>query len=275
MECATADFALDLALPRQRVHARPNSVRPRKDTATFVASQIDIQALDFEIEGKPVLQGLDLSVDAPRIGVIGRNGSGKSTLARLIAGLVAPTSGKVRLNGIDPFKDRRAALGEVGILFQNPDHQIIFPTVIEEISFGLLQSGQDKATAAATAKDVLARFGLAHWEAAYVNTLSHGQKHLLCLMAIVAMQPKVLLLDEPFAGLDLPTKMQLTRSLRHYDGTLFHISHDPADLQGYDVIVWLEDGRIRSVGQEDEVLEAYQTAMQAIGARDDLADLSH
>lgn len=239
-----------------------------------MARLIDIQGLDFHVENKPILQGLDLTLDARRIGVIGRNGSGKSTFARLIAGLVAPTAGTIRLNGHDPYDDRPTALREVGILFQTPDHQIIFPTVIEELTFGLAQLGQNKAEALRTGRDVLARFGLAHWEEAYVNTLSHGQKHLLCLMAVVAMRPNILVLDEPFAGLDLPTKAQLSRYLEIYEGALIHISHDPKDLHGYDVFVWLDQGAIKAIGPEDEILTAYQTTMTQEGARNDLSHLA-
>ncbi|MCA8930388.1 MAG: ABC transporter ATP-binding protein, partial [Alphaproteobacteria bacterium] len=150
-----------------------------------------------------VLDDLDLEVrHGELVAVMGRNGSGKSTLSRVIAGLVAPRTGQVRINGHDPARDRRAALREVGILFQNPDHQIIFPTVIEEIAFGLTQMGQPRTDAAEAARAILARFGVAHWQDAQVATLSQGQKHLVCLMAVVAMAPGLLILDEPFAGLD-------------------------------------------------------------------------
>ncbi|MEM9576315.1 MAG: ABC transporter ATP-binding protein [Pseudomonadota bacterium] len=236
--------------------------------------QIHIQDLDFAIDNKPILQGLNLKCDVRRVGVIGQNGSGKSTLARLVAGLATPTSGTIRLGDLDPYKDRRTALREVGILFQSPEHQIIFPTVIEEITFGLVQLGNDKPAALAAAREILERFGLVHWEEAYVNTLSHGQKHLLCLMSVAAMKPKLLVLDEPFAGLDLPTKIQMTRYLQLYDGALLHISHDPDDLREYDMIVWMEEGRVKKMGAEVEILKAYQTAMHDRGMRDDLADLA-
>ena len=191
-----------------------------------------------------VLSAISLRVQERRVGIGGRNGSGKTTLARIIAGLQAPTRGSARIDGDDMARDRKAALRAVGILFQNPDHQIIFPTVLEELAFGLAQQGRKKAAAEAAARAVLARFGKSHWEAAYINTLSHGQKHLVCLMAVTAMAPRLLILDEPFAGLDIPTRAQLSRYLSHYTGNLIHISHDPADLAGYDQALWLERGQI-------------------------------
>lgn len=228
--------------------------------------------LSFGVDGREILHSLTFTTNAPRVGVVGRNGSGKSTLARVIAGLVAPTDGKVRVNGLDLAKDRRSALREVGILFQNPDHQIIFPTVIEEIAFGLSQLGQSDAED--QAMSTLEQFGKAHWRDANVSTLSQGQKHLVCLMAIVAMAPKLLILDEPFAGLDIPTKAQLNRYLTHYQGCLLHITHDPEDLCSYDRVIWLDQGQIKMIGDAAEVLTAYKDAMIEIGGQDDISDLS-
>ena len=237
-------------------------------------SRIDIRDLDFAIEGKPILHGLTLTLAEPRVGVVGRNGSGKSTLARLISGLVAPTKGSVTVNGLDLAKDRKAAVSEVGILFQNPDHQIIFPTVGEEIAFGLTQQGHSKTDALQKIKEVLQQFGLLHWEEAYIATLSQGQKHLVALMSIVAMKPKLLILDEPFAGLDIPTKAQMNRYLRLYQGSLLHITHDPGDLDGYDNMIWIDKGRIQMAGPRDAVMPAYLAAMQSQGESDDLSHLT-
>lgn len=232
-----------------------------------------LEGLRYEIDGHLILDGLSAEISTRRVGVVGRNGSGKSTLARILAGLVRPGAGAALLNGIDPAKDRKAALRQVGILFQNPDHQIIFPTVIEEITFGLRQLGRGKAAARDGALAVLAEFGKAHWAEAHVATLSQGQKHLLCLMAVIAMRPALIILDEPFTGLDIPTRMQLHRHLARYQGSLIHITHDPEDLRGYDEILWLEQGRIARRGPMDEVLPVYVAAMTEQGKRDDLSDL--
>ena len=101
----------------------------------------EMAGVSFFREGRALLTGLNLRVTERRIGIVGRNGSGKTTLARVLSGLVAPDQGEVRVCGVDIAKDRRAAIQTVGILFQNPDHQIIFPTVEEELAFGLLQAG--------------------------------------------------------------------------------------------------------------------------------------
>ena len=238
------------------------------------AARLVLEGLTLEIDGRAILRGLELSQDFRRMGVLGRNGSGKSTLSRVIAGLLEPTAGKALLNGADMAQDRRAALSEVGILFQNPDHQIIFPTVLEEVSFGLAQQGRRQRAAEEAARETLQRFGKAHWAEAAVATLSQGQKHLVCLMSVVAMAPRVLVLDEPFAGLDLPTKMQLRRALRLFPGALIHVSHDPEDIEDCDSCLWLEAGRLVDAGEGARVSAAYLAAMREQGAGDDLSDLS-
>ena len=235
---------------------------------------IELDDVSYAPAGRPVLSGVSLAAAEPRIGVVGRNGSGKTSLARVMAGLVAPATGRVRIAGVDVARDRRAALGAVGILFQNPDHQIIFPTVEEELAFGLAQQGRTAAEAARGVAATLDRFGKAHWARANVHELSQGQRHLVCLMAVLAMRPRVIVLDEPFAGLDIPTTLQLRRTLDALEEALVLITHDPRMLDGYDRVLWLEDGRIAADGPVARVLPAYEARMAELGGRDDLSDLA-
>lgn len=230
--------------------------------------------LDYEINGRAVLSGVTLHSDARRIGVVGRNGSGKSTLARLLAGLLKPTSGQVRIDGIDMFRDRRAALNTVGILFQNPEHQIIFPLVGEEIGFGLRQQGLGRDEVAERTRAILHSFDKPHWQDAPISALSQGQKHLVCMMAVLAMRPRLLILDEPYTGLDIPTRRQLARYLHRGGTRLFHISHDPADLEGYDMLFWLDRGRIVAQGAPGGLLRDFTAEMFRQGELDDIADLA-
>lgn len=235
-----------------------------------------IKATDvgLDIDGRAILQDVSLQADERRIGIVGRNGSGKSTLARLLAGLVAPTSGTIKIDGVDVGKDRKAALASVGILFQNSDHQIIFPTVEEELAFGLLQQGHSKVQADELVGAILSRFAKAHWAKQAVHQLSQGQKRLVCLMAVLAMGPKVILLDEPFAGLDIPTQIQLARYLDRVDVMLVHISHEPAHLNGCERIIWLEGGVVEMDGPRESVLPTFQSRMEQLGGLDDISDLA-
>ncbi|WED23867.1 energy-coupling factor ABC transporter ATP-binding protein [Vibrio sp. JC009] len=237
-------------------------------------SSIRLHEVCLDIEGKQVLNKLSLDTQVRRLGVIGRNGSGKSTLSRVLSGLVEIHSGQIEVAGINPFSDRKSALKEIGLLFQNPDHQIIFPTVLEEVVFGLRQLGQKKRVAEQNALETLATFGKTHWQNVHTSALSQGQKHLVCLMAVVAMQPNLIILDEPFAGLDIPTKRQLQRYLDRFPGSLIHISHDPQDLNNYEQLLWLEGGQVAALGTPDEVLPEYLNEMHRIGDSDDISNLS-
>ncbi len=222
---------------------------------------------------RSVFDHLSLRLTERRVAVIGRNGAGKSQLARLIAGLTAPDSGLVRVAGVDVAQDRRAALATVGILFQNPDHQIIFPTVEEELAFGLRSQGHGAQKAAEQVTEILARFDRADWATRAIHTLSQGQRHLVCLMAVLLMAPRVIVLDEPFAGLDMATTRRLGLYLDGVAQHLLHITHDLEAIAAYDRVIWLEDGQLRADGPPAQVLPAYRAAMQALGGSDAFTDL--
>lgn len=229
---------------------------------------IELNAVVLERDGRRVIDSLNLVLGERRIGIVGRNGSGKSTLLRLIAGLQAPDAGSVRVRGVDVMRERKATIRALGILFQNPDHQIIFPTVEEEIAFGLIQLGGTRPEARARARAVLAAHGRADWAARATQTLSQGQRHYLCLMAVLAMEPAVILLDEPFSGLDIPTTMHLTRALDALPQQVAMVSHDPALLAHYDRVLWLDEGRLRADGAPGDVLPRFTAAMHEMGEAD-------
>jgi biotin transport system ATP-binding protein len=233
-----------------------------------------LDRVGFEVAGRLLLSGISLHLTEHRIGIVGRNGCGKTTLLRLIAGLLRPSVGQVRVDGIDPAGDRRAVIRRIGLLFQNPDHQIIFPTVEEELAFGLRQLGQTASEALVKARAVLAAEGRAHWATAPVQQLSQGQRQYLCLMAVLAMEPGTLLLDEPFAALDLPGQARLARRLAALPQRVVMVSHDPALLAGMERVVWLEQGRVHRDGPAAEVLAEFATAMARAGAVDADRDLA-
>lgn len=231
-------------------------------------SGIELVNAGVSLAGRVILSDLTLTLTERRIGIIGRNGSGKTTLLRLLAGLFAPQTGAVRVAGLDPFRDRRAMMTQLGILFQNPDHQILFPTVAEELAFGLRQLGQTEAEAMTAVRALLTAEARSDWEKSATHTLSQGQRHYLCLLAVLLMQPQVILLDEPFAGLDLPTQIRLARRLAALPQQLITISHDPAAMAGCDRVIWIDAGRLRADGAAAPVLADFSAEMARLGALD-------
>ncbi len=230
------------------------------------APGINLINASVTLSGKTILHPLSLTLTEARIGIIGRNGSGKTTLLRLIAGLTPPSTGSVQINGLNPAQDRKALLAQLGILFQNPDHQILFPTVEEELAFGLIQQGHPNPAAAV--QTLLATESRSHWAKAPTHTLSQGQRHYLCLLAVLLMNPGTILLDEPFAGLDLPTKARLSRRLAALPQRLITITHAPAAVALADRVLWLDAGHIRADGPAAATIKAFTAEMARLGEQD-------
>lgn len=221
-------------------------------TARFPYLELD--AVSLSRGGRRLFDNLGLALAERRVGVIGDNGSGKSTLLRLAAGLGIPERGEVRLFG-GAVEEGRTRLG---FLFQNPDHQLLFPTVGEEVAFGVIEQGVELNEANRRAAALLGSHGCSGWEKRAVHELSEGQKQLVCLLAILAPEPDLLFLDEPFSSLDLPTRYDFRDRLRGLNQNIIMASHDLDLLSEFDRVIWLENGRVRGDGPPGSVLAAYE-----------------
>ena len=233
-----------------------------------IENRISLKNVSYKVNDNTIIQNLNLEITEKRIGIVGRNGSGKSSLIRLIGGLIKPSSGNIFVNDIDVFADRKNAIRTIGMVFQNPDHQIIFPTVLQELTFGLNNIGHKRHKAKELALKILENFDKSHWAERPVSTLSEGQKHLVCLLSVLAMQPSIILLDEPFTGPDIPTVRILERFLAALDQTILLISHDLQTLIDYDRIIWLEKGEVVMDGSPSKVLDEFKKEMYRIGDDD-------
>ena len=191
---------------------------------------IHLEGISFKYPGgPPVLDKLDLRLDkGNRIGLIAPNGSGKSTLLHIIMGLLKPLSGKVEIFGrpVKDDSDFADVRRRIGLLFQDADDQLFSPTVLEDVAFGPLNLGKSKSDAVKIARRTLDFLGLAGFEDRITFKLSGGEKRLVSLATVLAMEPEVLLLDEPMNGLDIKTKAKLSKILSSIELSYILISHD-------------------------------------------------
>ncbi|HEX7740476.1 MAG TPA: ABC transporter ATP-binding protein [Marmoricola sp.] len=194
--------------------------------------------------GRPVVHDLDLRLDEHRIAVIGGNGSGKSTFARMLNALIVPTSGTVRVDGLDTAKDARAVRRKVGFCFTDPDAQIVMPTVAEDVAFGLRRRGLSKHEIAERVDSVLSRFGLAGHRDHPAHLLSGGQKQLLALASVLVTTPQLLVMDEPTTLLDLANTRILAETVRDLDEQVVVVSHDLEFIADFDRVLVFADGAV-------------------------------
>ena len=225
-------------------------------------TEIEILSASVFYGKEKILEDLSLSITEQRVGFIGRNGSGKTTLLRILAGLQELNSGKVLIDGTEVAKKRKEAIEKVGIIFQNPDHQIIFPTVGEELRFGLTQLGLNRNDADLKVIACLKKYDKVDWFERSISTLSQGQKHLVCLLSVLLMKPRVLLLDEPFTGIDIPTQLKLEHYLSSLKQTIIHVSHMPETFADYQRLIWMDEGVVQADGTPKTVIKKYRTAMK-------------
>jgi cobalt/nickel transport system ATP-binding protein len=195
------------------------------------APLIELHNLTFAYPGtsRPVFQDFNFQLlPGERLGLIGPNGCGKSTLLHLIMGLLRPQAGRMVIFGQEVKKelDFLPVRQKVGLLFQNSDDQLFCPTVLEDVAFGPLNQGKPPREAIKIAKGTLARLGLGGFEDRVTYRLSGGEKKLVALATILAMQPQVLLLDEPTTGLDEDNKRRFVHIMQDLDIAYIIVSHE-------------------------------------------------
>ncbi|MFB7724696.1 energy-coupling factor ABC transporter ATP-binding protein [Nocardia sp. NPDC056100] len=218
---------------------------------------IELDAVSHSFGDREVLARLDLTLTERRIAVIGSNGSGKSTFARLLNGLQVPSQGQVRVDGLDTRKQGRAVRRRVGFVFQDPDVQIVMPTVAEDLAFGLKHHGLAKADIAERVSEVLAEYGLTEFRDHPAHLLSGGQKQLLAIAAVLSIRPDHVIFDEPTTLLDLRNKRRITRLLRELPQRIVVISHDLDLLTDFDRVLVFDAGRLLADGPPAETIPFY------------------
>ncbi|MDO5101405.1 MAG: ABC transporter ATP-binding protein [Lautropia sp.] len=244
----------------------PTPSPPLTDQATLPELQLDGVRL---VRGTTqVFEGLNLRLGEQRIGLIGHNGVGKTSLLRLLCGLEVPEAGSVRRNGLDIHQeaDGRQRSQWLGMMFQNPDDQIIFPIVEEELALGLQPQGYKKREAIEEARRFLAERGLSDWAGRAIASLSQGQRQRVCWLAMLLAGPATLLLDEPYASLDLPGQARLADELWASNRQLVVSTHLLDHVRHYPRVIWLDEGRIRADGPGEAVCVAYEDQVRELVA---------
>lgn len=240
--------------------------KPWRCTLADVALEVADLWFWYEDEGAPVLRGLDLSIQRGEfVALVGANGSGKTTLTKQFNGLLRPRRGRVFVAGQDTAERSIGELArQVGFLFQHPEHQIFSATVDQELAFGPQNLGLPPAEVEARVGAALARFDLKTIADTPPAILSYGLRRRVTLASLAAMDPPVLVLDEPTVGLDASDRRDTLTWLSelHAQGrTLLLVTHDMVLAAEYcDRVVALHEGQIiadgtpASVFQQSEVL---------------------
>ncbi len=227
---------------------------------------ISLENVTFGYDGRPpLLQDLTVTLGERRIGVIGSNGSGKSTFARLLNGLLTPTAGRVTVDGLDTRTHGRDVRRRVGFVFQNPDSQIVFPIVEEDLAFGLKPLKLAPAEQEARITEVLARYDLQAYRQHPSHALSGGQKQLLALSGVLVMRPEYLILDEPTTLLDLRNRTRVARAIRDLPQTVIAVTHDLDLLHDFDRVLVFDGGQLILDAAPPEALAHYRALMTGEG----------
>ena len=193
---------------------------------------VSVENLHYQYSsGREALRNVNLQIEAgSTVALIGRNGAGKTTLAKHLNSLLKPTSGTVSVVGIDTSKRSASQIArEVGYVFQNPEDQLFESSVIEEVAFGPKNIGMDEASIERATHNALSMVGLLPFILEHPYNMTYGQRKMLCLASVLAMDPNIVVMDEPNAGQDyrgLRLLGSILEQLKRDGKTVVIISHD-------------------------------------------------
>lgn len=232
---------------------------------------IEVCDLHYRYEdGTLALDGVNFSMHAGEtVAVFGANGSGKTTFVLHLNGILRGT-GVVNVCGMEVKKETLAAIrSKVGVVFQDSDEQLFMPTVLEDVAFGPLNLGLSSEQAIASAKTALAQAGLEHVLAKAPYHLSAGEKRRVALAGVLAMQPEILVLDEPTTFLDPPAQGNLLHLLEGLPQAKLIVTHHTRFAAALATrAVFFEKGKLVADGPVDEIVQRFNWIYPALDAAD-------
>lgn len=231
-----------------------------KQRAAIMANSLSFRYGEEEKSAPLILQQLDLTIQRGSfVSIIGPNGSGKSTLAKLFNVLLEPSEGVLIVCGIDTSQEEMIweVRSQVGMVFQNPDNQIVAPTVEDDVAFGLENLGVEPEEMERRIHEALCLVGMEEHASEQPHRLSGGQKQRVAIAGIIAMRPTVIVFDEATAMLDPQGRREvlaLAHRLHREEGiTLINITHFPEETVDTDRVIVLHQGTIYADGTPAEV----------------------
>lgn len=214
--------------------------------------------IDTGTENRTLLTDISVELTAPTTAVLGLNGSGKSTFLKLFNGLTQASAGRVLVHGVDVAEHVAQVRRRVGLLFSDPQAQLIMPTGVEDVELSL-PGIKDRDARRARALELLGERGVAHRAENSVYSLSGGEKQLTALTAVLATAPQVLLLDEPTTLLDLRNRLRLMDLLGSLPQQLVISTHDLDLAATCQEAVVIHGGRLIAQGRTEEILGLYRS----------------
>lgn len=227
-----------------------------------LSPMIEVKDLTFKYDMREAIEALS-SINftiykGEWVSIIGNNGSGKSTLANILIGLLTPQYGEVKINGLTLHEKNKWEIRKhMGIVFQNPDNQFIGTTVEDDVAFGLENLNLPYDEMKIRVDKTLREVGMEDFRHADPSRLSGGQKQRVAIAGLLALQPKILLLDEAFVMLDPRSRKDLLHTLKQLKKeqslTIISITHDMNEAASSDRVILLKNGQISATGAPKEV----------------------
>ncbi len=218
-----------------------------------------VENLEFTYpDGRQALRGVTFAIyPGEKVALVGPNGAGKSTLMLHLNGILRSRHGRVQVDGMEVRDEHLGHIrARVGLVFQNPDDQLFSPTVFEDVAFGPLHMGYPEAEVRARVQRALAMVGMTGFEERITHHLSVGERKRIAIATVLAMDPSILVLDEPSAGLDPRARRSLINLLRTLSLTMLVSTHDMRLVQElFPRTIILDEGHVVADGPTAELLK--------------------